>query len=239
LTFQDARLKLLAYVRDQVRNGEFTERGFARMIGISQPHAHNVLKGVRNLSPEIFDQTLKNLNLSLLDLAPLDEIEAQLQQRGPERMVEIPFHQHPIGPGEPWSPVVNKTFQLSFPSAVVPAELVMVKLAADAAMAATVASYDLALLDISTRCRSSISPEGLYVVERNGEAVLRYIRPGAQHSYLVTDADLNHPAAWEPLPFSHSHMHDVVKARVMWVGREREREGSVQRGRFLDDPISW
>jgi len=131
---------------------------------------------VRNLSPEIFDQTLKNLNLSLLDLAPLDEIEAQLQQRGPSEWLKSLFTNIPLGRVN-LGPVVNKTFQLSFPSAVVPAELVMVKLAADAAMAATVASYDLALLDISTRCRSSISPEGLYVVERNGEAVLRYIRP--------------------------------------------------------------
>ena len=61
MTFQDARVKLLAYVRNEVRNGELTERGFARLIGISQPHAHNVLKGVRNLSPEIFDLILKCL----------------------------------------------------------------------------------------------------------------------------------------------------------------------------------
>ena len=61
MTFQDARLRLLAYVRNQVRNGELTERGFARLIGISQPHAHNVLKGVRTLSPEIFDLALKYL----------------------------------------------------------------------------------------------------------------------------------------------------------------------------------
>jgi hypothetical protein len=61
LTFQDARLKLLAYVRNEVRNGELTERGFARLIGISQPHAHNVLKGVRTLSPQVFDLILKYL----------------------------------------------------------------------------------------------------------------------------------------------------------------------------------
>ena len=61
MTFQDARLKLLAYVRNEVRNGELTERGFARRIGISQPHAHNVLKGVRTLSPEVFDLVLKYL----------------------------------------------------------------------------------------------------------------------------------------------------------------------------------
>ncbi|HEY6392524.1 MAG TPA: XRE family transcriptional regulator, partial [Bryobacteraceae bacterium] len=61
MTLQDAQLKLLTHVRDRIHNGELTERGFARLIGISQPHAHNVLKGVRNLSPQIFDSILKTL----------------------------------------------------------------------------------------------------------------------------------------------------------------------------------
>jgi len=67
-TFEDAQLKLLAYVRDRIHNGELTERGFARQIGISQPHAHNALKGVRTLSPEILDTILRYFHLSLLDL---------------------------------------------------------------------------------------------------------------------------------------------------------------------------
>ena len=33
----------------RIYNGEFTERGFARMLGISQPQVHNVLKGARKL----------------------------------------------------------------------------------------------------------------------------------------------------------------------------------------------
>ncbi len=61
MTFQDAQLKLLAYVRGRIQSGEFTERRLARLIGISQPHAHNVLKGARNLSPEVFDSILKYL----------------------------------------------------------------------------------------------------------------------------------------------------------------------------------
>jgi hypothetical protein len=61
LNFQDARVKLLAYVRNEIRNGEITERRLARVVGISQPHAHNVLKGVRTLSPQVFDLVLKYL----------------------------------------------------------------------------------------------------------------------------------------------------------------------------------
>jgi hypothetical protein len=241
LTFQDARVKLLAYVRNEVRNGELTERGFARLIGISQPHAHNVLKGVRTLSPKIFDLILKCLHLSLLDLAPPEEIETQLQRRRARvRVAEVTFLATPIGPGRPWPAGVNwgRSFPLPFPSATVPAELVMAKLAADPAMLATLGSFDIALLDTSERSRSPVSPSGLYVIERGGEAALRAIRSGARCHYLVTDADLDRPAAWEPLALPPAQFCAAVKARVCWLGRERDRDELSQQGRFLYDPIS-
>ena len=241
MTFQDARLKLLAYVRNEVRNGELTERGFARGIGISQPHVHNVLKGVRNLSPEVFDLALKYFHLSLLDLAPLEEIEAQLQRRhSGERVPEVAFLERPIGPGRSWPSQVNwrKSFPLPYPAATVPADLVIAKLAADPAMAATLASYDIALLDTSEQRRSALSPQGLYVIERRGEALLRYIRSGTRRHYLVTDADLDSPTAWEAFRLSTEQLSDVVKARVVWLGREQDRNAPAQRGRFLYDPIS-
>jgi hypothetical protein len=240
LTFQDARLRLLAYVRNQVRNGELTERGFARMIGISQPHAHNVLKGVRTLSPEVFDLALKYLHLSLLDLASSEEIEAQIQgRRARERFAEVAFLTMSIGPGKSWPAGVNwrKSFPVPFPFVTAPAELVMAQLGPDPAME-TLASYDIALLDTSGPRRSDISPQGLYVVERKGEAVLRFIRSGTRRYYLVSDVELDHPTAWEPLALSPSEFHTAVKARVLWLGRERDREALPQRGRFLYDPIS-
>jgi len=196
-------------------------------MGISQPHAHNVLKGVRNLSPEIFDLMLKYFHLSLLDLAPLEEIETQFQNRHtPERVPEVAFLAAPIGPGRPWPSGVNwrKSFPLPFPSAVVPTELFMAKLVADPAMTATLGFYDLALLDTSKDRRSTIYPHGLYIVERNGEAVLRYVRSGASSLYLLTDAALNNSSAWERLRPSPAHLSDVVKACVLWLGRERDRD---------------
>jgi hypothetical protein len=238
LTFQDARHKLLAYVRNEVRNGELTERGFARIIGISQPHAHNVLKGVRTLSPEVFDLALKYFHLSLLDLASVEEIEAQLQHRHTsERVAEVAFLVTPVGPGRPWPAARNwrKSFPLPFPSAAVPAEMVMAKLSADPAMAATLGFDDIALLETSEQRRSNISPQGLYVIDRSGEALLRFIRSGASCHYLLTDAALNNPTDWEPLT---AQLSDVVKARVLWLGREQDRGAPVQRGRFLYDPIS-
>src|SRR5260370_12981798 len=94
---------MLDHVRGRIHNGGLTERGFARLIGISQPHAHNVLKGVRNLSPEIFDSILKTFKMSLLDLAPLEVLEANLKQRKAQQPTpEMGFMSARIGPGMHW-----------------------------------------------------------------------------------------------------------------------------------------
>ena len=85
LNFLDAQLRLLTYVRDRIHNGELTERGFARLIGMSQPHVHNVLKGVRNLSISTSDSILNIFHMSILDLASLEDLEDHLRSR---RMVE-------------------------------------------------------------------------------------------------------------------------------------------------------
>jgi transcriptional regulator with XRE-family HTH domain len=68
MDFDTLQRRLLAGVRALVQNGELTERGFARMIGISQPHMHHILKGVRALSLDNADRILRCLDLTVLDL---------------------------------------------------------------------------------------------------------------------------------------------------------------------------
>ena len=237
MTFREAQLKLLAYVVDRIHNGELTERRFARLIGISQPHAHNVLKGARNLSPEIFDSVLKYFHLSMLDLAPIEEVEANLKKRRePARVAEAPFLDSPIGPGMPWPEGINwrRSYPLPFPTLRGQPGLIMAELANDPYMYETLAGADVALLDTSLRARSDMTPLGLYVVNRGGESVIRYIRSGAQGFYLVTDASLDSPALWEKLEIPASQFPTSIKARVRWVGRERHRDLPLhQRGRFL------
>ena len=114
----------------------------------------------------------------------------------------------------------------------------MTKLGSDPDMTATLGSYDIALVDMSERGRSAIAPEGLYVIERGGESVARYIRWGKRWPYLVSDAVWDNPLGWEPLKVSTVRFQDTVKARVVWLGRERDRDVRPQRGRFLYDPIS-
>lgn len=68
-------------MREQVRNGDITERKLARLTGFSQPHIHHVLKGARTLTPVVFDALLEELDMSLLDLCTPEELEAELRKR--------------------------------------------------------------------------------------------------------------------------------------------------------------
>jgi hypothetical protein len=75
--FELLQLRLIANVRRRVQHGELTERGLARATGISQPHLHNMLKGVRVLSPPMADLLLRHLHMTVLDLLDTDEFTAR------------------------------------------------------------------------------------------------------------------------------------------------------------------
>ena len=73
VNFGELQLRLILHLRQRVRSGEMTERGLARVIGVSQPHLHNVLKGKHLLSMTMADRILRHLHLDLLDLIDPDQ----------------------------------------------------------------------------------------------------------------------------------------------------------------------
>jgi hypothetical protein len=74
MNFQELNVRLIALLRDRISSGEISERGLARLTGVSQPHIHNVLKGKRTFSTEISDIILFFLKLDLLDLIDPEEL---------------------------------------------------------------------------------------------------------------------------------------------------------------------
>ena len=115
MLFVELRSSLIAVLRARVRNGELTERGLARLVGVSQPHIHNVLKGVRALSPELSDQILQHLRISLLDLIERERIEAHLNfGTAPGDYVYVPLLRGKIGPGFPWPTETAENDRLPF-----------------------------------------------------------------------------------------------------------------------------
>jgi transcriptional regulator with XRE-family HTH domain len=68
----------------RIQNGEYTERGLARLLGISQPQIHHVLKGTRRLQPEFADRIMARFGVSVLDLLQEEELSMELRSRQPE-----------------------------------------------------------------------------------------------------------------------------------------------------------
>jgi plasmid maintenance system antidote protein VapI len=79
VTFDVLRVRLIQQVKLRINNGEFTERGLSRILGISQSQTHNVLKGARSLQVRLADQILVKLGMSATDLLNQDELDAALR----------------------------------------------------------------------------------------------------------------------------------------------------------------
>jgi plasmid maintenance system antidote protein VapI len=73
--------RLLAFVRSRIKNGEYSERGLARILGVSQPQMHNVLKGARGLRPALADRFLRKFGITALDLFSDAELNDAISTR--------------------------------------------------------------------------------------------------------------------------------------------------------------
>ena len=62
------RNRLLWFVNNRISNGDLSERALARILRISQPQIHNVLKGARKLTPELADRLLRCFGMTVVDL---------------------------------------------------------------------------------------------------------------------------------------------------------------------------
>ncbi len=204
--FDSLRARLIEQLRFRIRNGELTERALARKAGISQPHLHNLLKGVRALNADRSDQLLARLGLSALDLFEGEELRYALllRARQGEVFLEVPVLQDRLGPGFAWpthpSPFERVEVPLHYVSRL--AQPAVARLSDDPAMNPIVSAGDLVLLDASGEMEGS-DPDTLFAVEVSGGGVaLRWLRHGRGRLYLVSVACRDHPSHWELAPRS-------------------------------------
>lgn len=235
MTFLEAQQRLLAELRTHVRNGHLTEREMARLTGVSQPHIHNVLKGVRNLSPEIADRILKTFHLSVLDFISPNELHDRMTARLQRLLlVEMPVLLTPIGPNQPWRKEFSRErLNLPVPMQRTRPHVAAVRLEPDPRMVAVLTRFDVAVLNISGQTAGQtlppLDPAGLYVVETPGGTAVRYLRPGSLGVYVATADALDFPDDWEIMD-----RDSAIRARLLWIGNERDQHLEVrQRGRVL------
>lgn len=216
MLFADVRNALVTELRARVRNGELTERGLARIVGVSQPHIHNVLKGVRALSPELSDQILQHLRLSLLDLIEREQMEAHLSFVLDGEYVYVPLLEGRIGPGFPWPTRVVESNRLPFPSnpAASIANPVAVRLGEDSRMSPAFTAGDVALLDQSPRARSQIEHGAFYIVKSASGGIVRRLETKGSEVYLVAEDSNRHPSGWQAVHLKGKPLTHLVRARA-------------------------
>ncbi len=221
--FDVLQKRLIAVLRTRLQNGELTERRLAHLTGISQPHVHNVLKGARILSLSAADTILRRLGLTVRDLLQQHEPGAGPCSRsgGTARSIEVPVLEGWLGPGLPLprqpSPVDGCPFPCFFLSSL--ENPLVARLARDARMSGLLRENDLVLLDKSPARRLHPGEDGLYVVSRYGEGVVRRLRMERGDLLLLRGVPSEGSESIEALPLKGCHLLDVVKARVAWMGR--------------------
>ncbi|MDQ6664429.1 MAG: helix-turn-helix transcriptional regulator [Acidobacteriota bacterium] len=223
--FQLLQKRLVGTIRERVRSGQITERGLARLSGVSQPHIHNVLKGVRILSPEFADQVLRQLNITVVDLCERKELGLNDVVPPVGNQVRwIPKLSNPIGPGQLWSSDLAR--EAGYPMSTRAVEDVtapaMATLAEDAAMLPRFRRGDTVLLDFAEESRLHPAPGCAYVIENSEGSLVRYVRQGGRRIYLVTEEDLENRERWDCVSLADRHILEIVRARIVWMGRQME-----------------
>jgi hypothetical protein len=231
-TFLALQQRLLEQLRHRIRNGELTERSLGRLTGISQPHVHNVLKGIRTLSPELVDAILTSLRISVLDLLPRDEITGYLSRTNAHRqsrLESVPVLngllglRQPIPRKGPAREVHSVPHHLAAPAT----EPLVASLAADPEMEALFAERDLVLLDQSEIARETVQAEGYYVVRTAEGLCIRALQRTGDSLFLISEKNRGDSSSWPELTLTGRNILDTVLARVIWLNRRRRWEDHV------------
>lgn len=206
--FRELHQRLIDVARERVRAGEFTERGLARIAGLSQPHMHNVLKGIRLMSPDSADRLMRALGLSIPD--PVWKGSGTSI-----RKIPVPLLRSRIGPGIEADFSVFHGYE-DFDETLLQGLVnpVAARLAPDLAMPRELAAGDLVLLDQNPALRARPGARSCWVVAGPTGLRVRYLRTSGGRLHV----------AGETRALKGRNILEIVRARVVWLGREMEKE---------------
>ncbi len=226
LCFSQLLSKVASATRHRIQNGEFTERGLARLAGISQPHLHNVLKGVREMTPSVGDALLIAMDIGLLDIVDPEDlaqaVEALRASASNSRV--IPVLRGRIGPGfpipDPRLPGAWRPLPSGLPiSARRPA---IVLLGSDPHLSAIFPAANTAVIDLDDLARLRPVEPYWYVVRHSSGGLIRQVRLRDGRLEILGQLSLVDEAFKPDLPLGSNSLLRVVRARVIWVGQNLE-----------------
>ena len=217
--FQELHRKLIGLAREQVHAGQVTERGLARMCAVSQPHMHNVLKNIRAFSNESADRLLRVLDIQVSDLLWQGSGEGAVHVRA------VPIIRNRIGPG---TEAILTAFRGNMP---MPGwllenliEPLTARLAPDLVLPGALAANDLVLLDQNPVVRAAPAGDGVWIVAEGTGLRARYLRMEGTRLYIGNEVTRRNPRQWLSIPLQGRNILEIVRARIVWIGREMETE---------------
>lgn len=237
-TFGVLNRRLLDRVRAALRNGQLTERGLARRIGISQPHLHNVLKGIRGLTPVLADSLLEGLGASAMELTEPLELGDHMYRAlssNPE-MLQVPVLRGVLGPRWGFPETTEAVEWLRVPLAGLeevrrPA---LALLGEDAGLPTVTSCWQMAMLELDENERLRARAPGWYAIRWQGRGFMR--QAAVEEGALRVESGRGLP---EWIDLGGINLLSVVRARVVWVGPDvRKYPFFRQIGVFLDMPAS-
>ena len=103
-------------------------------------------------------------------------------------------------------------------------EPVTARLAPDLVLPAVLAANDLVLLDQNPSVRAKPSGKGVWVVAETSGLRARYVRLAAPRLYVGNEATRGDPQQWLSIPLQGRNILEIVRAHIVWIGREMETE---------------
>jgi hypothetical protein len=225
--FQDLHEKLVDLAREKVRAGQVTERGLAKLCGMSQPHMHNVLKGIRSLSTNSADRLMKALGIQVADvLWGVSAVGISSRGISPGEVagiVAVPFVRNRIGPGTAGMLTMFRG-NIPMPGWLLKnlVEPVAAYLAPDLVMPAALAANDLVLLDQNPVVRAAPSGNGVWIVAEGSGLRARYLRLAGARLLVGNEVTRGDPQQWLSIPLQGRNILEIVRAHIVWIGREME-----------------
>lgn len=214
--------RMVAYVRGLMANGELTERGLARLVGVSQPHIHNVLKGARSLSPEIGDQISGVLGLSLLELAESAELASVLEDRvaddAAHRLVRAAAGQ--ISPYQRFPDLTAADKWVRAPASLLEKvdRPVLTGFLPDPEMAPCFRRATHVLLDLDEKARLAANERCWYALRWGGAGYVRQVRREGGALMVLGQRTWRQVALPDRIPLGDMPALAVIRARVAWCG---------------------
>ena len=219
--------RLVEVARQRVRSGAVSERGLARMASISQPHLHNVLKGIRVLSTEAADRLMEALGVTIAQVLWSDEATDLAEIR------VVPVLRQRIGPGTVASFTAFRDY-MPFPASLVAGltDPLSAWLGPDLALPGAYRAGDLLLLDLNPRYRTNPGIASCWIVAESSGLRVRYVRRDRGMLEAATEPDAAGARGWQPVAVRGRNILDIVRARIVWIGRRMESSPEGSAGPF-------